>query len=77
MSWQGDNTASPPPEQEPGQEDRRVAVLEALGHHQRLVLLGAPGPGKHFVSCFCPRLLFAMDLSSPLNKMNSKINRES
>ena len=39
-------------EQDTEREDRRVPVLEALAHHPRLVLLGAPGSGKSTLAAY-------------------------
>jgi formylglycine-generating enzyme required for sulfatase activity/energy-coupling factor transporter ATP-binding protein EcfA2 len=36
----------------PDSRGRRVAVLEALAHHPRLVLLGAPGSGKSTLAAY-------------------------
>jgi hypothetical protein len=38
--------------EEAQREDRRVAVLEALAHDPRLVLLGAPGSGKSTLAAY-------------------------
>ena len=37
---------------DPEREARRVPVLEALAHHPRLVLLGAPGSGKSTLAAY-------------------------